>query len=301
MSVQSKPKNINELRELVTAIGRKDVDISLGNKAMNALGRLVQHPEQAAVNNIAQLAEYTNVNASTLTRLAKSLGYDGFNEFQQVFRQNITKNSKRFYSDQGQRLINLSEKNHKKLDTLSLLFAESIANIDNCMADLNVAELKEVAQKIAQARRIRIHGIRQVYPVAASLLYGLSLIRPDVGLLDAPGLGIAEELANMQKGDVLIVISTTPYSKPVIETSALAKANDITVVALTDYRTSELAINSNHAFYIPYQSSYISNSIGAYIVMCEGIINTVAKQIGHKAVQSLQRHEKFIEALDIES
>lgn len=297
----TKPKNINELRELVTAISRKDSELTLGNKALYALGRLVQHPEQTAVNNIAQLAQYTNVNASTLSRLAKSLGYDGFNEFQQIFRQNITNNSKRFYSDQGQRLINLSKTgSSNELETIAKLFNESVVNIENCLTDLNIKELTTVAKKLAKAPRIRVHGIRQVYPVAASLVYGLSLIRPDVALLDTPALGIAEELANMQKNDVLIVISTTPYSKPVIETSTIASKKGITVIALTDYRTSALAVNANYAFYIPYQSSYISNSIGAYIVLCEGIINSVAKQIGNKAVESLQRHEQFIEELGIE-
>ena len=78
-----------ELRELVVLINRDQTDISLGEKALDVLAKLVDAPEQAAVRTISELSELLSVNASTLTRLSKKLGFAGFNDFQNVFRQAI--------------------------------------------------------------------------------------------------------------------------------------------------------------------------------------------------------------------
>ena len=69
---------------------------------------------------------------------------------------------------------------------------------------------------------------------------------------------------------------------------------------ITDYRASALAASADMAFFVPHQSSFISNSLGAYIVFCECLINLVAKDLGAKALRSLERQEQFIAHLRIE-
>src|SRR3546814_20108883 len=82
-----KPRSIEELRELVVLISREQSPISLGGKALDVLARLVDAPEQAAVRTISELGDLLSVNASTLTRLSKKLGFAGFKDFQNIFRQ----------------------------------------------------------------------------------------------------------------------------------------------------------------------------------------------------------------------
>src|SRR3546814_6083390 len=82
MNAMRKPRNLEELRELVVRIRRDEAEVSLGGKAFDVLAKLVEAPEQAAVRTISELGAVLSVNASTLTRLAKRLGFDGFNDFQ---------------------------------------------------------------------------------------------------------------------------------------------------------------------------------------------------------------------------
>lgn len=298
------PDNIHELRDLVISISRNETDISMGTKTLAVLGRLVEQPELAAVSTITELAQALEVNASTLSRLARSIGYGGFAEFQRIFRGAVTSREGQFYSGQASRLINPIKQQTKTstcLDTVTQLFSESIINLEGCLTQLNDAELQEVSKLLAKATKIRVYGVRQIHSVASAFVYGLNLIRPDVALLDAPGHGIAESLSHMGSNDVLVVASTEPYSRVVAQTSAVATEAGITVIAITDFRTSPLAINADYTFIVPHQSSFISNSIGAYIVLCEAIVNLVARQLGVKAMQALERHEQFIKRLRIET
>src|SRR3546814_2877866 len=104
-SAMPKPRSIEELRELVVLISREQSPISLGGKALDVLARLVDAPEQAAVRTISELGDLLSVNASTLTRLSKKLGFAGFTDFQNIFRQAIADDQRYLYSRQAGRLM----------------------------------------------------------------------------------------------------------------------------------------------------------------------------------------------------
>ena len=58
---------------------------------------------------------------------------------------------------------------------------------------------------------------------------------------------------------------------------------------------------SRHAFFVPHASSFYSNSMGAYVVFCEGLLNIVARQLGDSAMEALARRERLIGAMNIET
>ncbi|MFS8114267.1 hypothetical protein QD460_21290 [Rhizobium jaguaris] len=171
-------------------------------------------PEQTAVRTISELAEGLGINPSTLTRLAKRLGYGGF-------------------------------------------------------------------------------------AFASFLTYGLAMLRSDVALLDAPRLGEAEGLAQLEPGDVLVVASCAPYTRNVAEVAALGARRGLDVIAVTDTR-SPLVPPARHAFLVPHASSFFSNSMGAYIIFCEGLLNLVARALADGAIDALAKREALIRELRIE-
>ncbi len=140
-----------------------------------------------------------------------------------------------------------------------------------------------------------------MHSIASFLTYGLGMLRAEVSLADGPGLGVAESLAQMSRGDALIVSSVAPYTRMVADVARAAADAGVHVIAITDTRASPLAPPARHAFFIPHDSSFISNSIGAYVVFCEGLINLVARELGDKALQALARREGFIAELGIET
>lgn len=295
------PRTVAELRDLVVRIGRGEADVSLGGKALTVVARLVERPEDVALRSITELAANLDVNASTLSRLARTLGYAGFSDFQRVFRDSLTRAAHgNFYSQQGHRLLDAPVPGDDDFGVLLRLARESIDNVNGFLSQVTAKELRGAATLLAGAARVRVYGVRQMHTVASSLCYGLGMIRGDVSPLDVPGLGIAETLAQLHEGDALVVSSISPYSRRVVEVSRVANAEGIAVLAITDTRASPLAAQARHAFFIPHQSSYISNSIGAYVVFCEGLVNLVAKKLGEKALKALERQEKFIDDLNIE-
>jgi DNA-binding MurR/RpiR family transcriptional regulator len=300
MRARTKPQNIEELRELVVLISRDQTDISLGGKALDALARLVDAPEQAAVRTITELGDLLSVNASTLTRLSKKLGFVGFNDFQNVFRQAIADDNRYFYSRQAGRLLSAVPAGDETIGIFERLAQETAANVDGFVAQLDAATLTESASLLAGARRVRVHGVRQYHAFASFLTYGLGMLRGDVALLDVPQLGAAEALAQLEEGDVVVVASCAPYTRSIADVAEAAAACGMEVIAVTDTRASPLVAPSRHAFFVPHASSFFSNSMGAYIVFCEGLLNLVARRLGEQALEALSHREKLIAEMRIE-
>lgn len=296
----SPPATLEALRDLVIRIGREEGGITLGKRAYALLGQLVDQPEQAAVRSISELAELAGVNASTLTRLAKRLGYDGFSHFQEVFRRAIAQEDRYFYSRQAGRLLSSVRMAGGPLETIEQLAHETMANLESALAQLRAADAQGFVELLAHAPRVRIHGVRQFHSLASFLAYALGMVRENVAILGEPHQGIAESLAQLEEGDVLVVASCAPYTRSVAEVARVAKGRGLNVLALTDSPASPMVGPARHAIFVPHTSSFYSNSTGAYFVVCEGLLNLVAKALGTRAIRALEARERLIAELKIE-
>src|SRR5690606_10437178 len=214
------PETLDALRALMVAIARGEAPISLGAKARQALGRILDLPANPALLSITSLAEVLGVNPSTLTRLAHSLGYSGFPAFQQVLLTASMAPPGEFYSRQARAA--LAEGTSTRSRAIQLCH-ENQANIDRFVEQFDRDAFEAAVDLIMSAPRVAVYGIRQFHAVAAFLVYGLRMIRADVALLDANSLGIAEGLAMLEKGDVLLVASCAPYSAQVVEVARTAR------------------------------------------------------------------------------
>lgn len=303
-----RPHDLPSLEQLATQIRQRQVPIRLGEKTRAALTVLLSHPENTALLSITELAHQLDVNASTLTRLAKRLGFSGFAEFQRLFRDSVSPPAPTFYSHQASRHLQQWGNNtslSNPIDTtqqrVAQLAAENISNIQHSITALSAPHLAAAAQAIATAKRVRIHGVRQYSALAQFMAYGLSLIRSDVARLDSCGLGLAEGLAQLEPKDILISASVSPYTQEVLAIQEQARQAQLTTISLTDHAGSPLAVNTDYAFLIPYRSSFFSNSISAYFVLAEVLLNQVAWELGTSALKAIHKREQLIAALNIES
>lgn len=291
------PETLDALRALMVAIARGEAAISLGAKAREALGRILDLTGNPALLSITSLAEVLGVNPSTLTRLAHSLGYSGFPAFQQVLLTASMAPPGEFYSRQARAALAEGPGTRSRA---AQLCRENQANIDRFVEQFDRDAFEAAVDLIMSAPRVAVYGIRQFHAVAAFLVYGLRMIRSDVALLDANSLGIAEGLAMLDKGDVLVVASCAPYSAQVVEVARAAREIGLASVALTDRASSPLVDTSRAAILVGHESSFISNSIGAFTVAAECLINACAGARPDQTRKALLERDRMIERLGIE-
>lgn len=296
-ATQAPPETLPELRALALAISQGKSSVTLGSKAAEALSRILDMGGDPVMLSITSLAESLSVNPSTLTRLAHSLGYSGFPAFQQVLLSGSFAGPSAFYSEHAKAAL---EAGSATRASAARLCRENQSNIDRFIEKFDEGAFSEAVEMIMDAPRVVVHGIRQFHSVASFLVYGLRMIRSDVSLLDANGLGIAEGLALMGPQDVLISTSCAPYSAQVVEVATEARRLGLQTIALTDRSTSPLAAASRAAILVAHETSFLSNSIGTFIVAVECLINACTAARPAEARSALRDRDKMIERLGIE-
>ncbi|MDG1457211.1 MAG: MurR/RpiR family transcriptional regulator [Pseudoprimorskyibacter sp.] len=297
-SPEAPPTNIEELRALLIDITKGEASQSLGAKARDAFGKILDVQDSTDLLSITTLSERIDTNPSTITRLAKALGYSGFGPFQKALLATRLQQPGSFYLNQAQSVISNADQPIKQ--RAAQLCHENQANIDYFVENFDAESFETAVKLITEARRVTIYGIRQFHSLAAFLTYGLRLIRSDVTILDANGLGVAEEIGAMGAGDVCIVASVAPYSSQVVFAAQVAHEQGLDVIAITDLASSPLITNAKAAIFAPHQSSFISNSITSFFAVAECVINAVAASNSEQTEQALIARQDLIKRLNIE-
>ena len=291
------PADLSALRQMLTDLQRDPSQGLLGKRALEVLAQILDSPQQAAMGSITELADNADVHASTLSRLVRSLGYRNFSEFQGVFRDHLT-GSGHFYTQQADRLFH--QQNNDVAELVARVVSAETSNINRMLADMDTNELSAAAQLLANAKRVRTHGLRQSFAIACYFSYVLGLLRNDVAFLGSQEHGVAHALAQLEVGDVLLVVGCAPYTRGTVQAAQMAADHGLPVIAFTDSHASPLGLNARHVFIAPATGNFVSNSMAAFVVQAESLLALVARELGDSAIKALEHREALITEQQIE-
>jgi len=289
------PKNYEQLRQLTLLIKQGSIDLTIGKKSITALLKMLETPDNVATHNIVELSEKVSLSPSSITRLAKLLGFQGYNAFQVIFKQK-NKMKDDFYSQSVERLI------LDKGNSNSALFQQQLKQLNNDVEECFNNEMLNIdAAKLllAKKHRVFIFGYRQSSAIASILRYGLALIRPNVQMLVQANHGVAIALGQLKKNDLLILISSAPYSNVTIKIASMAKQQGCQILSITDTSLSPLNDLAEVALHIPTASKFYTNSMVANCFFVENLLSLTAIELGAAAVNNLQQHEQLVADLEI--
>ncbi|GAB7197725.1 MULTISPECIES: MurR/RpiR family transcriptional regulator [Dickeya] len=158
---------------------------------------IFDHLDDLISYNSAELARLSGVSKATVSRLFRRLGYPSYREMRDELRT---------LRQSGMPLTD----NRDAVQGNTLLarhYKQEMANLTQWVNQIDPQQFGSVIGALQQARRVCILGLRNSYPVALHLRQQLLQIRPQVPLLAQPGQTLAEELADLDEQDVVIVVA----------------------------------------------------------------------------------------------
>jgi DNA-binding MurR/RpiR family transcriptional regulator len=163
-----------------------EVEPHLPKRLRQAAAYALEHPDEIALGTASALARGAEVQASTLVRLAQTLGFAGFSELQEVFRSRLRNR----WPDYSERLRALHENARDSGDPTHLLFGfadSAAASIARLREGVQRRELDRALGVLARARTIHCLGQRRSFCVAHYLTYALSQLGIAASLIDNVG------------------------------------------------------------------------------------------------------------------
>lgn len=237
------PRSFDGLKELL--IARRD---ALPRRLVQVAAFALENPDEIAFGTVASVAAQAEVQPSTLIRFAKSIGYAGFTDLQEVFRQRL----KSRWPDYGERLASLGKTTDKAgTDASALLhgFTESaIASIERLRDTISSADIERATEILAKADSIYLLSLRRALSVTEYLVYTLAKLGIRAVAVDNLGAMAPEQAASATKRDAVIAVSFTPYTPVTVELTQQFAERGVPVIAITDSPFSPISPSATVQF-----------------------------------------------------
>lgn len=251
---------------------------------------VLDNPGEVAVTSMRSIADAAEVKPNTLVRMVRAVGFQGYEEFREPFRKEASAAAPSF-PDRARWLQSISEGGrHGTL--LTDMVATALANIESFFGDIDVSELKAAADLVAGCRRTNVLGVGTAKPMAENFAYVAGMALDNITTIPtAAGLAI-DDIARMTPDDVLLAMTFSPYRTEIVEAVQLAVDDEVPVVAISDRRTSPIALVATHAFVVPTDSPCPFSSNVAATAMLETLLAFVVADAESDVVAAIDRFHR---------
>lgn len=294
------PKNLEELKHLYVEIKSGQHEIRLTKLNLAVLKHMLDNPGETAAKSISELANEKKVDVSVVTRLAQKLGLKGYLSLKEIFRDSLKKR-KNFYSEQVTNFLRKrASQDEKEGSILKKIIQEEWSNVMMMADTFDEERFNTIVKMIVQAERIMIVGLRGSYPLAHYLGFYMKMIRDRVHLIGQAGHTLADDLSMLKSGDLMIALSTKPYTKATINACDMGLRQSANIIAITDSPSSPLALKTDHFINISAEGDYYFSPMASTIICIEALLSELVNELGDGAIKRLQHTEYILGELEAE-
>lgn len=204
---------ITRQREALSKSEKKVADVVLAN------------PQEAIRSSIASLAAQADVSEPTVNRFCRRLQTKGFPDFKLHLAQSLAN---------GTPYVNRNvDENDGPEEYTQKIFESTMAALEMARQSVDVNAVNRVVDVLTQANQIAFFGLGASASVAHDALN--KFFRFNIPVIYFEDVVMQRmSVMNLGPGDVVVCISHTGRTKPIVEIANLARSVDATVVGITD-------------------------------------------------------------------
>jgi DNA-binding MurR/RpiR family transcriptional regulator len=258
----------------------------LSTELRKALDWMQANPQSVAMQSLRECARRADLAPTTLTRLAKALGFESYAGLKKSYQDDWS-----FGKSFSVRAEALQTQAKHSDDWFEQLSFSQHANTASVSALNSPSSLSKAAQAVLKAKTVYVFGLRASHGIAFHLQYSLNLLLPNVVLVQDMGGTLLDQIARIDKQDVLISISQSPYTTQTIQLTEQAARGGATILALTDGASSPLALYAQYVLCFSAQSNSYFQSMVGLLALVELFLGTVAVTAGEPALIHLRTRQ----------
>jgi DNA-binding MurR/RpiR family transcriptional regulator len=253
-----------------------------------------ENPQEIAFHSLRPLAGRAGVNVNTVYRVARALGFDGFDACRAAF-QAALRAAPGLY---GQRAAQLRAAAPDGLP--AAIEAAAHRNIEALFAPEMLARIDSAAAHLLAARQVQCVGVRSCFSLAHYLSYTGRMGFGSFAPLPAEPGAVIDALSDLGPADVVVAFTFARYSAEVVAAHGLARERGAKLIAVTDSYASPIAQDAAVVFALPMEGPQTLPSLGAAFALIEILVATMiarSETAGDRIrtfEERLQRHGGYV-------
>lgn len=203
---------------------------------------ILNNPNSLLTMTAQELGDASGTSSSAVIRLCKSLNLNGFQELKLRILGDLNSSHDAAYSD--------IKKNDTIKSITQSLRNNTIKTIDETFHFLNEETIENCVELIDKANTIIVYGMGGSYIAAKDAQQKFIRVNKTCYAMEDTHMN-ATMIANLDKNDLVIGISTSGETKETIKLIELANLRDINTIGITKYGKSTLGKLSKFNLYTP--------------------------------------------------
>ena len=248
---------------------------------------VLENPRDVSVSTVREIAEAAAVKPNTFVRMARQIGFDGYEDFRAPFREAVRRGEVDF-PDRARWLQSLS-----KSGELGQLYADlagaAIRNIEDTFAAIAPEQFEEAARAIWASRQVFALGVGVNNANVRNFTYLASTGMVRFHAIPRPGNSATDDLAFADSRDVLIALTCRPYRAEVINAIDVAREQGMTIVGISDSAASPVIRAADHGFVLAAEAPQFFPSSVSTIALLETLLSFVIAVASDEVVDRVRR------------
>lgn len=242
---------------------------------------VLEAPGDIALWSASDLAARAETSVATVSRLFQRLGYEGYESARRAARAARASGSPLYLAQHSPARAGEAD----------------IAAVETTLSFINPLTLTEVAARLARARRVRVLGFRNSLFLADYLDAVLANYRPGVGPLVSPSQTLAEGLADLAPGDVVVAVGFRRRPAAFRAHVEAAAATGADVVLIADRSIRQTPASARWTLLCAIETSDGLDTYAGAFALARRIAGETSRQLGATGRRRLETIEALHETV----
>lgn len=255
---------------------------------------LLENHEHVGLYTVKELADKAGVGTTTVLRLVKNLGYDSFFELKKEFHKVQLDFSDKWENVQKSYLGKNESPEYK---VISQVWEEGINALNKSLHPQLVENFQQAMDLMEHAERINILGTRPYKATALYLELMIEEFYSNTRQLSFDGESIFDRIIQFKENEVFLIFSFEPNTKRALDAAAVAHAQGVSIILITDQLSSPLAAYAEVILKLESSDQYYT--ILPIIALIEAIAIELGKRKSDTSVDNIKKLVKTLKEQNI--
>ena len=263
-------------------------------EARKAARYVLENPRDAGIMTVREIADAANVKPNTLIRMAQQIGFDGYEEFREPFREAMRKGEVSL-PDRARWLQDIQRRGGLA-PLLADMVSSALGNIEETFSGISEEKLQRAGEMIWNCKEVYVLGVGVNNSCINNFAYLARTCMVQFHAMPRAGSTPIDDLAWANSEDVLIAVTCRPYRTEVIEAMKVAKAQGMRIVAISDSPASPIIRMADIGFIVSVDTPQFFPSSVATIALLETLLSFVIANASDRVIERAdtfqrRRHE----------
>ena len=247
---------------------------------------LIDHSHEVGLQSMRTLANNAEVQPNSFVRLARHLGFDGYESMRERFRDFVRGGA----GSSPDRLRWLQEMDKKGGSTaiFGSMAEACLDNTERMFAQQSIEQLDQAVDWMINANRVYVLGLGLAYPLAYNFWYVARMGFDHFVLSPRHGSLPSDDIIRMDKNDCLLAMTFQPYRSDTLDAVRLAKKAGAKVIGVSDSSASILCREADLALVSPTNTPQFFHSNSAVTALLESLCALLVVRGGTSASASVE-------------